>query len=71
MTEILSNPVQVVGWLLILLLATVLVILLMTRKSPGKQRDEFASEALRREGEGRVVEGSLEAYAERSESDAS
>jgi membrane protein implicated in regulation of membrane protease activity len=59
MTGILSNPVQVVGWLLILLLAAVLAILLMTRTSPGKQQNEPVSEGVLREEEGHVVEGTL------------
>ncbi len=60
MTEILSNPIQIGGWLLILLSVAVLTILCMTRKSPGQQQDELFSEVVQHQEEGTVVEGSLE-----------
>ncbi len=56
MLELLANPVQVVGWLFILLLVGVLLWLVMTRKSPGV----IAPDWIHAEDERDAVEGSLE-----------
>lgn len=56
MLELLANPVQVVGWLFILLLVGVLFWLVMTRKSQGV----IVPDSMQAEDERDVVEGSLE-----------
>lgn len=56
MLEILANPVQVIGWLFILLFVGVLLWLLITHKSQGS----IVPNMMHAEDERNVVEGSLE-----------
>jgi hypothetical protein len=64
MIVILLEPIQMVGWLLILLLAGVLVWLLITRKPP----EGIIRELLHREDKKHVVESSQEPDDEDTES---